>query len=124
MEHRRRRRNRAFALVKIQDYHEQCVTGLVYNVNHDGVFILSTATLKVDSIVNICMWITGKNSLLIPVSGIVIHRNKNGFGLMFCTKESSTRQLADKMLSSYSEFTYSFPKNFSTFLPVTGSPKP
>ena len=103
MEHRLRRRRRTFALVEIQDHVKQCKFGLVYNITNHGAFVLCTASPNVNRIVEIYLSEPAEDSLLTLISGIVIHRNNNGFGLMFCEHNSTTRLLVDNLSSSYSE---------------------
>jgi len=103
MEHRHLSRNRAFALVEITDYGDQYNTGLVYNINHNGAFILSTANPSVDSIIHIRISAPATGTLFLPISGIVVHRNESGFGLMFCKQERATRLTVDKLSSSYAD---------------------
>ena len=101
MEHRQRKRHRAFTLAEVKDHYKHCMTGLVYNVSRDGLFILSTIAPKVDRIVDVCISIPEKENVLIPISGIVVHRSKNGFGLMFCEEEEVTWLLVDNLLRSH-----------------------
>jgi len=103
MEHRRRGRHRTFALIQIQSYREQHRTGLIYNINRDGAYILSTTAPKVDEMVDICLSIHADDRLLTPVSGIVVHRNEIGFGLMFCHQEAETWQLVSKLSNYYAQ---------------------
>jgi len=103
MEHRHLRRHRAFALVQLIDYSEKYTSGLVYNISLNGAFILSIATPTVDTIIHITISAPAIGTLLVPISGIVVHRNNNGFGLMFCKQERATRLLVDKLSNSYAE---------------------
>jgi hypothetical protein len=45
-----------------------------------------------------------KKKLLLPISGQVVHRGKNGFGLMFCELETAARLFVDKVLMRGSYF--------------------
>jgi len=101
MEHRQLRRYRAFTLADIKVRSQNYITGLVYNVSHDGIFVLSTIAPKVNMIVDICISLLGKKKFLVPISGIVVHRNKHGFGLMFREQRRATCLIVDKLLSSY-----------------------
>lgn len=101
MEHRHLRRRRTFALVEIIEYGEQNNSGLVYNISPNGAFILSTAHLKVDRIIRIRISAPTIGTLFLPISGIVVHRNESGFGLMFCEQKLATRLLINKLSSSY-----------------------
>ena len=101
MEHRQRKRHRAFTLVEVKDHNNLGMTGLVYNVSRDGIFILCTIAPKVDRIVDICILMPGKENVLLPIFGIVVHRSKNGFGLMFCEEGEATWLLEDKLLRSH-----------------------
>jgi hypothetical protein len=103
MEHRHLARRRTFALVEIQDYGKQINIGLVYNITSHGAFILCTASPNVNRIVEIYISVPAEDSLLTLISGIVIHRNNNGFGLMFCEQNSPTRLLVNELSSSYAE---------------------
>ena len=103
MEHRQQRRQRAFALAEVKCHNELVMTGLAYNVTCDGLFILGTFSPKVDKIVDIHITIPKKEKLLIPISGIVIHRGNNGFGLMFCEQDEATWRLVDKLLRKHEE---------------------
>ena len=103
MEHRYQRRRRTFALVEIQDYGKQINIGLVYNITSHGAFILCTASPNVNRIVEIYMAAPAEDSLLTLICGIVIHHNNNGFGLLFCEQDSSTRLLVNELSSSYAE---------------------
>ena len=101
MEHRQQRRHRAFTLAEIKVHSQSHLIGLVYNVSHDGIFVLSTIAPKVNIIVDICISLPGKKKFLAPVSGIIVHRSKNGFGLMFCEQRRATRLFVDRLLRSY-----------------------
>lgn len=103
MEHRQQRRQRAFALAEVKCRNKIIMMGLAYNVTRDGLFILGTFAPKVDKVVEICITIPKKEKLLIPISGIVVHRGNNGFGLMFCEQDEATWQLADKLLRKHEE---------------------
>lgn len=103
MEHRHRRRRRTFALVEIQNYGKQINIGLVYNITSHGAFVLCTAAPDVSRLVEIYISAPAEDSLLTPISGIVIHRNNNGFGLMFCEQNSPTRLLVNELSGSYAE---------------------
>jgi len=105
MEHRRRKRHRTFALVKIQSYREQHSTGLVYNINRYGAYILTTSAPKIDRMVDICLPAHTGDRTATPISGIVVHRNDNGFGIMFCHQETETWQLVSKLSSYYTQIT-------------------
>ena len=105
MEHRQRKRHRAFTLAEVKGHKKHCMTGLVYNVSRDGIFILTTIAPKVDRIVNISISIPETEMVLVPISGIVVHRSSNGFGLMFCEERETTWQLVDKLLRRYMELT-------------------
>ena len=83
MEHRYRQRQRIFAIVEVKIIETPSRTGMIYNFSLDGAFILCTAPPKVGKFVNIRLLATHENDLFLPVSGIIIHRNENGFGLMF-----------------------------------------
>ena len=103
MEHRQQRRHRAFTLAEIKVHSQNHMTGLVYNVSRDGIFVLSTIAPKVNIVVDICILLPEKRKLLVPISGIIVHRSKNGFGLMFCEQRRATRIFVDKLLSSNME---------------------
>lgn len=103
MEHRQRRRHRTFTLVEIKDNNQHDITGLAYNVSRDGIFVLSTTAPKVNITVDICISIPAKEKLLKPISGIVVHRSKNGFGLMFCKQNGATWLLVEELLNGYME---------------------
>ena len=103
MEHRRRGRHRTFALIQFQSYRQQHSTGLVYNINRYGAYILSTCAPKLDEMVDICLSIHADDQSITPVSGIVVHRNEIGFGIMFCHQETETRQLVNKLSNYYTQ---------------------
>jgi len=103
MEHRYRRRRRVFALVEIKNINRQPVTGLVHNISQGGAFILSTVMPKIDRVVEINISTSTSNGLLVPVRGIVIHRNRNGFGLMFFKQGNATLYFVNKLSNSFTE---------------------
>jgi hypothetical protein len=74
------------------------MAGLVYNISRDGIFILSTIMPRVNTIVEILIPMPAKKKLLLPISGQVVHRGKNGFGLMFCELAAAARLFVDKVL--------------------------
>jgi len=103
MEHRHLRRLRTFALVEIKVFGKQSYIGLVYNITRHGAFILCTTSPNLHGIVGINISAHPEHSFLTPISGIVIHRNINGFGLLFCEQNSPTRLLVTELSGSYSE---------------------
>jgi len=102
MDHRRIDRHRTFTLIEILGHTPQNYTGLVYNINRYGAFILSTTAPKVDSIVEISLLICTNSKLQLPVPGIVIHRNRNGFGLLFFEQKPVTLLFVESLTYRYS----------------------
>ena len=98
-------RRRTFALVEIQDSQKQCNAGLVYNISRYGAFILCSNSPSLDRIIDISLSKGAGGNLSIPISGIVIHRNKYRFGLMFCNQNSPTLELVDKLSSRHNDLT-------------------
>lgn len=87
MEHRNRWRQRIFAIVEVENLEIPRLTGMIYNFSLDGAFILCSVPPKKGKFVNIRLLAAHENDLLLPVSGIIIHRNEHGFGLMFNEQE-------------------------------------
>jgi len=95
MEHRYRQRQRIFAIVEVKNIEIQRLTGMIYNFSFDGAYILCTDPPATGKVVNIRLIATQESDLLLPVSGIIIHRNEHGFGLMFCEKEYNAPHILD-----------------------------
>ncbi|ALP53999.1 hypothetical protein Tel_13135 [Candidatus Tenderia electrophaga] len=71
--------------------------GLIYNVSRDGMFVVNGAGFNVERYVTISMPQITLEQEPIQVSGLVIHRNNVGFGVMFARVDQSTRGLIAKL---------------------------
>ena len=96
MEHRYSWRQRIFAVVEMNNTEIPRLTGMVYNFSFDGAFILCNAPPNIGKFVNIRLITTLESDLLTPVSGIIIHRNEHGFGVMFCGEEFNIPNSLDR----------------------------
>jgi len=96
MEQRYSRRLRIFATIEVKSTESPSFTGMIYNFCLEGAFILHSMPPTVGKLVNIRLIATPENDLSLPVSGMVIHRNEHGFGLMFCQEESGGLYRLDK----------------------------
>lgn len=89
----------AFALVEIRSKSGIQLTGLIYNVSRDGMFVLTDTRLAIKGYVNIRLPQITKNNEPIQISGLVIHRNEVGFGLMFGRLDKEAHMVIEKLTS-------------------------
>lgn len=99
MENRHGKRCRAFALAEILGKDGNLARGLVYNVSRDGMFIVNTSKLGASRYINIRLPHIIKNDKPLQLSGMIVHRNKAGFGLMFHKIDNTTRSLISKLIT-------------------------
>jgi hypothetical protein len=93
--HRHGSRRLVQTLVQIRHHSGLLAKGLVCNISRDGMFILCDAVPEINTGVEIDM---PKGATSVRIPGFVMHRNVNGFGMMFRDLDSSTRVLVDDYL--------------------------
>lgn len=98
MDHRQTLRCRALTLVDIHG-RRGCSAGLVYDVSHNGMFVLSEAIPEINDRVDIHMALSSDGGSPVRVPGRVVHRGKNGFGVRFRELGSSARGTVKKFLA-------------------------
>jgi hypothetical protein len=103
MEHRHGARRRALSLVDIQ-YRRGHGSGLMYNIGPDGMYVLSKAGLRVHDSVDISLAPPKNKGSPVRIKGMVVHRSKYGFGLMFSRLDKNARKLVGKYLSRFRTF--------------------
>lgn len=104
MDHREGIRRRALALVKIQyghGYNYNYSGGLMYDISHDGMFVLSELVPNVNDSVEVWMSLSIDDDTPIRIPAMVVHCNKNGFGLMFRELDNNARFYLSEILSRY-----------------------
>jgi hypothetical protein len=82
IDHRQGKRVRLLKMATIHWYGGQRAAGLVYNVSADGMFMLSVAGPEIHRCVEIDILLPASYSK-VQLSGMVVHRQKHGFGVMF-----------------------------------------
>jgi len=87
MEHRLKLRHRIFSIIEIYNVETPRMTGMIYDFSLDGAFILCTIPPRLGKVVNIRLIAAPVIDHMLPVSGIVIHKNQHGFGMMFCEEQ-------------------------------------
>ncbi len=97
IEHRHGGRGRALAEVRSKN--GKRLAGLIYNVSRDGMFVLTCTGLRIKGYVDIRLPQTTQINEPIWISGLVIHRNDVGFGLMFGRLEKEARKVIEKLAS-------------------------
>jgi hypothetical protein len=103
MEHRHGVRRRALSLVEIQ-YRQGRGSGLMYNIGPDGMYVLTKAGLRVHESVDISLAPPQDKGSPVRIKGMVVHRSKYGFGLMFSRLDKNARKLVSKYLSRFRSF--------------------
>ena len=98
MENRQGIRRPALGLLKIRSSSDQEMAGLMYNASSNGMFILSTAQVEINKPLEILFNVSVRDKPR-RITGIVMHRNKNGFGIIFRSLDSSARLFVNNILS-------------------------
>lgn len=99
IEHRQGIRRRALALVKIQSMSNDSV-GLMYDISSQGMFVLTDAVPKMHECINIYM-LSPDSGRAVPVTGLVIHGGKHGFGVMFYGLDGKAREMIKKYIDRF-----------------------
>lgn len=97
VEHRHGVRRRAFALAEIFTKSGIHLTGLIYNVSRDGMFILTDSKVHIRGYVEIHLPKIIRDNKPFKISGLVIHHSGIGFGLMFSRATNETIEFVDKL---------------------------
>lgn len=99
MENRQGRRCRAFALAEIESRNGNLSRGLIYNVSRDGMFIVNGTELDIKRYVDIRVPHIMHNEKPIQISGMIVHRNNVGFGVMYHRIDNTARNLISKLIT-------------------------
>ena len=97
IDHRQGMRRPAFALVKIRCRRCHNV-GLIHNISPDGMFILCEAVADVSASVDISIAVSGEANASVRIPGIVVHRRRNGFGIMFRELDGTALKFVGRLL--------------------------
>jgi hypothetical protein len=100
IEHRLGSRHRVMMLVKVHKNSGRCTAGLLYNLSADGMFVLSEEPPLVNKCVDIEFALSPAGNMAVTIKGIVVHRRKTGFGLMFREPDDPALDLLDACLQS------------------------
>ena len=96
MNHRQGSRRKALVLVEVCWRNGQSASGLMYNLSHDGMFVVSDVDLEMNKFVDVVLHPEGESPVRIP--GLVVHQNNNGFGLLFQQLDSAAQAFVEKYL--------------------------
>ena len=74
----------------------QC--GPIHNISPDGMFILCEAVADVSASVDISIAVSGEANASVRIPGIVVHRRRNGFGIMFRELDGTALKFVGRLL--------------------------
>lgn len=97
MEHRHGNRRRTLALVKIKS-RQGSGDGIMYNLNRDGMFIVSEFLPRLNDSVKVLLSLTAEDDEPVCIQGIIVHHTKNGFGLMFQKANNPAHTILEKTI--------------------------
>jgi len=95
--HRQGRRVRTFALVEIKSRNGHS-HGLMYNLSRDGMYVVSKTVPNLHDSIDICLSSFIDQDTYAVIPGMVIHRSKYGFGVLFRELDSNARQVVRSYL--------------------------
>ena len=110
MEHRHGVRRRSLAMADIKCRDSETIVGLMYNISHDGMFILSPKARQVGGKVEISLKMPSDSGLPVTIPGFVIHRNQTGIGVMFLDLDNSARSVVNRFLGVYPAMDFARPQ--------------
>jgi hypothetical protein len=96
MDHRQGRRRRVFRLVQVQQWGSQSQGGILYNLSRDGLFVVSA--FKPDLYKRATILVPAADGPPTRLSGLVIHHNGSGFGLLFQQLDGGARSFVKNCL--------------------------
>lgn len=82
IDHRHGRRRNLLALAEIRCRDEKTAAGVITNLGWNGMFVMTEATLPVNSCVDVRLVLPDVEPV-ISFPGLVVHNNPNGFGMIF-----------------------------------------
>jgi len=100
IEHRLGSRHRVMMLVKVHNNSGRCTAGLLYDLSADGMFVLSEEPPLVNKCVDIEFALSPAGGMAVTIKGIVVHRSRTGFGLMFREPDDPALDLLGACLQS------------------------
>jgi len=90
--HRQGKRIRTFELVEIKS-RNGLSPGLMYNISHDGMYVVSKTIPNLHDSIDICMTSSKNQDTCVMIPVMVIHRSKYGFGVLFRELDSNAREV-------------------------------
>ena len=96
MDHRHVSRRQALVLVEIRWRDDQSASGLMYNLSHDGMFVVSDVDLEMNTCIDVVLQPESESPIRIP--GLVVHHNNNGFGILFQQLDNAAHAFVEKYL--------------------------
>ena len=103
MDHRQGARSQALSLVKVICGNKVSYSGIIYNISYHGLFVVSNANVSPDDNVTIVVDMPyGNSSNAIQIQGMVIHKKKHGFGIMFSHNDLVARRFVTQLIKSNS----------------------
>lgn len=99
MDHRQGIRRRSLLLAEIQPRYGQADAGLIYDIGSNGMFVISRARPGVNKCINVEFSATGDRS--VRITGLVVHQNDHGFGMLFQQLQGEARAFVENYLTTY-----------------------
>lgn len=98
MEHRLDPRQSAWAFVNVYCRADAGVTGLMYNISGEGMFVLSKARVRRCECVDIMVRVGTDAEDWLCLPAMVVHRASSGFGVMFRPLDEPARKVVEQLL--------------------------
>ena len=99
MDHRQGIRLRSLVLAEIQPRYGQPEAGIIYDISSNGMFVISRARPGVNKCINVVFSAPRDRSA--RITGLVVHQNEHGFGLMFQQLQGEARTFVENHLTTH-----------------------